>query len=311
MTVQTKKRKHETAEDLRDGLKQSIVNRRAMERKFGFIPHSVLRLHRGTLSRSMFIYQHDVPARNMAKLPRNKVKNERLKEAGYMHKASASNRQAGRGTLAATIMPAEIVEFFIKYYAKPGDTYLDPFMGQGVQMQVAKRFGVNYIGYDISEEFFAYIEEVKEKIDDGSTVIEIYCADSMYPAKVTDNIGDFCFTSPPYWDIEFYGDEEEQLGKIPTYDDFLMSMESLAHSWLPKFKKGAKVVINVNDFRKDGKFYPYHADTITLFESAGYKFVDLWIIEGLVGGMPKAFAVDFNLKRIAPRVHEYALVFDV
>ncbi|MHC4748350.1 MAG: DNA methyltransferase [Planctomycetota bacterium] len=308
--TRTKVHKHETAEDLRAGIKQSLVNKRAMVERFGFVPHSILRLHRGALSRSMFIYQHDVPTRNMMHLPRNKAKIERLKEAGYMPRASASNRQAGRGSLGTTIMAAELVEFFVKYYAKPGDMYLDPFMGQGIRMQVAHKMGLNYIGYDISQEFFAYVSEVKEKLSDEPK-IEVYLADSAYPAKVADAVGDFCFTSPPYWDIEYYGDEPEQLGLCKTYASFLDSMQSIAEAWRPKFKEGAFVVVNVNDFRKKGVFYPYHADTINLFQKAGYEFVDLWVIEGLVGGIPKGFAVDFNLKRIAPKIHEFSLVFRV
>ena len=308
MTTKTKVHKHETPEDLRDSLKQSVVNRRSMEKKFGMIPMSILRLTRGALSRSMFIYQHDVPSRNMAKAPRNKAKIARLEKAGYSMKGSPSNRQAGRGSKGTTIMAAELVEFFIKYYAQPGDTYLDPFVGQGVRMQVAHLMGLNYIGYDISKEFFAYVDEVRQKLD-GRPEIQIYLADSSTPDKVPDNTGNFCFTSPPYWDIEYYGDEPEQLGLQTTYDDFLRSMLAIAKAWLPKFKQGSYVVINVNDFRKKGKFYPYHADTIVLFQEAGYELVDTWIIDGLVGGISRAFNVDFNLKRIAPKIHEFSLVF--
>jgi len=308
MTARPKK--HETKEELRDSIAQSLVNRKAMEAKFGMIPMSILRLTRGSLSRRMHIYQHDVPSRNMAKEPRNKEKIERLKEAGYLSGQSPSNRQAGRGSKGTTIMAAELVEFFIKYYAKPDDTYLDMFFGQGIRMQVAHMMGLNYIGYDISREFYSYVKEVKERLD-GRTQIQIYLADSANPDQVPDASGDFCFTSPPYWDIEYYGDEPEQLGLQHTYDDFLRAMSRIARAWLPKFKIGAYVVINVNDFRKDGKLYPYHADTITLFQDAGYEFVDLWVIEGLVGGLPKAFGVDFNLKRIAPKIHEYGLVFRV
>jgi DNA modification methylase len=235
----------------------------------------------------------------------------RLKEAGYTQKGSASNRQAGRGSLGTTIMAAELVEFFVKYYAKPNDTYLDMFFGQGVRMQVAHKMGLNYVGYDISQEFYAYVKEVKEKIDDGQTKIEVYLADSATPTQIEDNSGDFCFTSPPYWDIEYYGDEQQQLGKKQTYEEFIEAMKVIASAWLKKFKSNAYVVINVNDFRKKGKFYPYHSDTIRLFQQAGYNLVDMWIIEGLVGGIPKGFAVDFNLKRIAPKVHEFALVFQV
>jgi hypothetical protein len=206
-------------------------------------------------------------------------------------------------------MPAELVAFFVRYYARPGDVYLDPFMGQGVQMQVAKRLGLHYHGYDLSAGFFRYIEAVRAKIDDGSTTLSITLGDSRHPDAIPDGIGDFSFHSPPYWDIEFYGEESGQLGYKQTYEDFLAGMEAVARAWLPKFKSGAWHVVNVNDFRKGGRFYPYHADTITLFRRAGWELADTWIIDGLVGGLPKAFAVDFNMKRIAPKVHEYALVF--
>lgn len=205
-------------------------------------------------------------------------------------------------------MPAELVEFFVKYYASPGDVYLDPFMGQGVQMQVAHLLGLHYWGYDLSSEFFAYIDSVREKIEDNTTALQIFCGDSRNPEHIPDEIGDFSFHSPPYWNIEYYGDEPEQLGK-GTYEDFLQGMEDVARAWLPKFKSGAYHVVNVNDFRMGGTFYPYHADTLALFKRAGWELADLWIIEGLVGGLSKAFAVDFNLKRIAPKLHEYALVF--
>lgn len=86
-------------------------------------------------------------------------------------------------------------------------------------------------------------------------------------------------------------------------------MEDVARAWLPKFKSGAWHVVNVNDFRREHKFYPYHADTIQLFTRAGWVLHDSWIVWGLVGGLPRAFAVDFNMKRIAPKIHEYVLVF--
>jgi DNA modification methylase len=295
--------------DLSESLKQSAVNRAAMLKKFGFIPVSILKLGRGSLSKQMFQYAGD--ANVAANMKNNSAeKQKRLLEAGYVHGAqSPSTRGAGRGKPGLSIMPAELVEFFVKYYAHPGDVYLDPFMGQGVQMQVAKALGLHYYGYDLSAEFFTYIEAVKSKIDDAETTIQITLGDSKRPDQIPDDIGDFSFHSPPYWDIEFYGNEAEQLGHNHTYAEFLQGMQDVAAAWLPKFKQGAWHIVNVNDFRKDGKYYAYHADTIALFQRAGWQLCDTWIIDGLVGGLAKAFGVDFNMKRIAPKVHEYALVF--
>lgn len=86
-------------------------------------------------------------------------------------------------------------------------------------------------------------------------------------------------------------------------------MEAVARAWRPKFKPGAYVVVNINDFRRDRKFYPYQAHTVALFERAGWTMHDSWIVDGLVGGMSKVFAVNRAKSRVAPKVHEYCLVF--
>jgi len=293
---------------LRDRIVESGRKKRDMIKKFGFVPASILKLSRGALSRSMFSMQHETPARNSETQQGYRDKLERLKDAGYT-KAAPSNRKAGRGTLGLSIMPAEIVEFFAKYYGSERCVYLDPFMGHGIRMQVAKHLGFDYYGYDMSAEFFKYIESVKKKIDDTKTVMQITHGDSRSPDEVPDNIGDFSFYSPPYWDIEYYGDEEGQLGIDTTYEEFLDGMRDVARAWLSKFKCDAFHCVNVNDFRKDKKFYPYHADLIKKYQEAGWQLHDTWIVDGLVGGTPRAFAVSFNEMQIAPKVHEYVLVF--
>jgi len=295
--------------DLRESLKQSAANRAAMERKFGMVPMSILKIHRGELSQSIFSYQQEKPERHAGHAGRSAQKQSKLKKILGRPVGDASCKLNGRTSTAVSLMPPELVAFFVRYYSRPSEVYLDPFMGQGIRMQVAKKLGLHYYGYDLSSEFFAYIDAVRSKIDDGKTTIQITCGDSKSPDQIPDGIGDFSFHSPPYWDIEFYGTEEEQLGYQKTYSEFIEGMEQVARAWLPKFKKGAWHVVNVNDFRKDGRFYPYHADTIGLFQRAGWMLCDTWIIDGLVGGLSRAFAVDFNLKRIAPKVHEYCLVF--
>ena len=307
--------------EFKKSLENSAVKRKAMEKRFGFIPKSIIRLGRGALSRGMFVLQQERRERGsvgtgmgVAKTEREQAIQSYMKENKILGRslekwAPRKEGQKGGNRMNASTMPAELVAFFIKYYAKPGDVYVDPFMGQGVQMQVAHHYRLHYYGYDISEEFFRYIAETKEKIDNGQTKLEITLGDSRFPDNVPDGIADFSFHSPPYWDIEYYGEEEEQLGTGHSYEEFLEGMEQVAKAWLPKFKPGAYHVVNVNDFRRQGVFYPYHADTIHLFMRAGWIYHDMWIVDGLVGGLPKAFAVDFNLKRVAPKTHEYCLVF--
>jgi hypothetical protein len=291
---------------LKEALQESAASRSAIERRFGFMPLSVLKLGRSGLSRNMFHYCKE-RGRNTGQ----GVERARVREEG----APSTIRLGGAGSSmqsdkeSFSVMPAELVEFFVKYYSEPNSTYLDPFMGQGIQMQAAKKLGLHYWGVDCCEKFFRYIEAVKRKIDDGRTGLNVFLGDSRFPTQIPDGIGDFSFHSPPYWDIEHYDDDPAQLGIGKTYEEFLSGMQAVAEAWLPKFKPGAWHVVNVNDFRRNGIFYPYHCDLIDAFVRAGWQTHDVWIVEGLVSGLPKVFAADFHKKHIAPKVHEYALVF--
>jgi hypothetical protein len=46
-----------------------------------------------------------------------------------------------------------------------------------------------------------------------------------------------------------------------------------------------------------------------VFEASGWVLHDLWILDQIVAGSNRIFAVSTCNKKRAPRVHEYALVF--
>jgi hypothetical protein len=104
--------------DLKASLKQSVVNRTAMVKKFGVVPLSILRISRGSLSRRIFEYQKERPLRHHDnESSRSKLKD--LYEAGYAGLKtgkssgdSVSQVKCGRGSGGISIMPAELVAFF-------------------------------------------------------------------------------------------------------------------------------------------------------------------------------------------------------
>lgn len=266
-------------------------DRAALIRRFGFVPYSVLRIPKGELHAQL----HHM-ARERGDLNRRRD--------------PAATGQLGVNMYdRLSVMAAGWVDFFVRYYTVPGQTYLDPFSAQGVQAQVAALRGLNYYGSDLCEPFVTYTQRVLERIEAHPALhIEVRHADSTDPAWIPDGIGDFCFTSPPYWDIEHYSDDPRQIGDLP-YSEFLDGMEQIARAWHPKFKPGAHIVVNVADIRREQQLIAYHADTIALFQRAGYTLTDLAIIEEQTARLTKVFAVMHNMHRRLPKVHEYALVF--
>lgn len=160
-------------------LAASDERRELIKKRFGFVPSSVLReIHRGELSRRIFHYGREQGI--------NKTIGERAEKKGGVYLHPRLSGQGDRSTRERnpehfSIMPPELVDFFVRFYAAPGQTYLDPFAGQGVRMQVAKIRGLHYRATDISVEFTSFIDAVKAKIDDGKTVIEVARADARPP----------------------------------------------------------------------------------------------------------------------------------
>jgi len=286
------------------GTKKTRARKKKVSSDFGGTPMSVLHINRGNLSKSIYSYQ----AENAMALQKS-VMRERAKKGGQLLNLETAFQYscANRGS-SFSIMPPELVMFYLNFYASKGQNYIDPFAGQAVRMQTAKIFGANYYGFDVCKNFIDFGNAVREKIDDGTTVIKLFFQSSESMC-LDDNFGDFCFTSPPYWDCEHYDDHPDQAGVGKTYDEFLQNMSRIYTELYRVMKKDSIVVINVGDFRKDKRFYFYSVDTVNLLQEAGFIPRDMWVIEGLIVGFSRIFAVRTVVEtKIAPRNHEYAIV---
>ena len=58
-----------------------------------------------------------------------------------------------------TIKPLDIIENLVINSSNPGDLVLDPFIGSGTTAVAAKRLGRDYVGFEISERYFAIAQD--------------------------------------------------------------------------------------------------------------------------------------------------------
>jgi adenine-specific DNA-methyltransferase len=61
--------------------------------------------------------------------------------------------------LHPTQKPISLMAKIIRCYTKEGDIVLDPFCGSGTTLMAAKQMGRNYIGIEVSEEFYKVASE--------------------------------------------------------------------------------------------------------------------------------------------------------
>lgn len=243
-------------------------------------------------------------------------KNQRKMYAGdYTPGMEKSGLKLQGRTNTLSAFPQNIGRIITKIYCPENGIIYDAFAGHNSRMELCYKAGMNYIGYDICHEYMIENRKMRKILlkrnrdsllptDNWINLVE----ESSAKVDLPDDYADFSITSPPYWDIEYYGPEERQLGKSKTYEDFINNLYPHVAENYRVLKQGAFCCWFINDFRKNGVFYPYHIDLYGLFIKAGFTPFNTYIVD-LGNPVNAAFVQDIINNKILPKKHEYILVF--
>jgi DNA modification methylase len=209
-----------------------------------------------------------------------------------------------------------LAERVYRYWSNEDDEVLDPFAGRTTRGLVARVMGRHYEGYEVAPLTF---EETKQNL----TGIEkcwqpsmfnqqlgkwqLWMSDGTILANTLDKSKDFIFTCPPYWKLEQYEQALDQLSQINDYSAFIECIKRCALNCYRVLKSGRFCVWVVNDFRLDGRFYPFHSDVIWAFRPSGLILHDI-IINRLNSPVVMGAAQARRLKQTL-KIHEYLLVW--
>ncbi len=282
-----------------ESLKFSRQKRREILNVFdGEIPTSIIKAKRGR--------QRSAPARGSYGKSEWHIQKGLDKSGPIPRIFGISGKGTARGALSQ--FPQNVGRMVLRLYSKPGDLVVDPFAGHNSRMELTVSEGRNYHGYDVSKRFMEFNRELADHLrEEFKMEIRLYEQDSRLMSETEDSVGDFTLTSPPYWDIEFYGDEDEQLGKARSYRDFIKELGEVALQNYRVLKEDAFCVWFINDFRKNGVFYSFHSDVIRILVEAGFKLWDLLVVDL---GVPirAAFATQVVEQKILPKRHEFGVI---
>lgn len=212
--------------------------------------------------------------------------------------------------------PQDICQFLIKFYSKELDTVFDPFTGHNSRMESCYRVNRHYIGFDICHQFMEWNRQVKSKIEEENSKsmtplqasITLHEHDSRDILRYVDrNIADFCITSPPFYDVEYYSDDAGQFGNAKTYKDFMYSLGDVVASCYEVLKPGAFIAWEVNDFRRNGTFHVYHSDLVEKYKAVGFLLHDVIIVD-YGSSFLASFLSDVEHNKIMPKQHSYIIV---
>lgn len=189
----------------------------------------------------------------------------------------------------------------IRFFTKKGHTVLDPFVGVGSTLKACAIDERHGIGIELNPEFAELSRqrlatEVRDMFStvDGQRILEGDARDHL--PNLPDESVDFVVTSPPYWSIlkkvdhkvrqertgkglaKDYGEDERDLAKIESYDDFLRELTAIFGQCARALKRGRYMAIIVSDFRDKSKYIMFHADLARALEAYGMEMRGLKVL---------------------------------
>ena len=167
--------------------------------------------------------------------------------------------------------PESMIEGFVRFFTKKGALVFDPFLGTGstlVACHNSERLGV---GIELQEKYSEIAQTRLEK-PNSQLVIQgdTNDIDKFWKRYSLPEI-DLVITSPPYGPMlkkkglaakerenkgldTKYSDEEQDLGNVNDYDDFLEKLEGIFIKIKEKVKVGGYLVVILQNYREGPEF---------------------------------------------------------
>jgi hypothetical protein len=173
--------------------------------------------------------------------------------------------------LECTEFKASNAAAFISFF-KPS-SILDFSAGRGARLMAAISKGVHYTGVDPDPRAVQCCRDLIQFYGSEET-----CTMIQAPFQRVDDLGyyDMVLTSPPYFTLEIYSDDDDQSTKeFPTLDGWLRGFlyPSLKKAW-SVLKSGGHMVLNINDFHRTTnpryKFTKLAVDYVSSLSGAVY-----------------------------------------
>ena len=162
------------------------------------------------------------------------------------------------------------VKMLVDYYMKEGEKFLDFSCGFGGRMlgTLSSTKNLHYYGFEPNTDTFNNLLKLNDYIQlalNESNRVHIYNqgSEENLPEELIESM-DFCMSSPPYFNLEKYSDEESQCYiKYPNLEE-----------WVDNYVN--KTIQNIYKSLKPNKYYAVNINDFKIGNNE-VKFVEKWI----------------------------------
>ncbi len=204
-----------------------------------------------------------------------------------------------------------ICEIAYRWYCPTNGHIFDPFAGGSVRGIVAAHLGMNYVGVELRPEQVAANIEQSNKLGAGAGSCQWINGDSRTVDLTNFNTPfNLMFSCPPYFDLEQYSDDENDLSNIPTYAQFLVAYNEIIARSVNKLADNSFAVWIVSEIRdENGNYRNFVGDTIAAFETAGMRYYNECVYLQQSGSWAMRIGRMFGASRKIARIHQNILIF--
>lgn len=202
--------------------------------------------------------------------------------------------------------PETLVQEFVEFFTKQGQTVLDPMVGTGSTLIACLRAGRNSIGIELNPKYaeiaMQWVEEELgqpgEQEVPWARVIE---GDASQLAELDLPTIDYVITSPPYWNMlhargaesqrsrrdddqldVVYSDSQADLGNIDDYGEFVSKLVEIYAGLKRVLRPKAYITIIVKNVKKGGRIYPLAWDLArALSQHFTLKDEKIWVQDNI------------------------------
>lgn len=235
------------------------------------------------------------------------IKSEIGRDSKCYHIQEWANQKAKSMPNDISIFDPVLCEICYKWFNVERGNILDPFAGGSVRGIVATKLGYDYIGIDLRE------EQVKANYENACELQcnpKWFCDDAINLNNyVSKESADMIFTCPPYFDLEKYSDNPNDLSNM-DYKGFADAYEVIIQNCVWALKNNRFAVFVVGDVRdKDGFMVSLRDLTIKCFEKCGVRLYNDMILSTSLASASLRAEKPFTINRKITKVHQYILVF--
>tara|TARA_Y100000768_G_scaffold80227_1_gene57074 strand:- start:18793 stop:19725 length:933 start_codon:yes stop_codon:yes gene_type:complete len=217
-------------------------------------------------------------------------------------------KKYGRKPMSGTsIFDPVLCEIMYSWFVKEGGSILDPFAGGSVRGIVANYLGYNYTGVELRQ------EQVDANMQQGIDILNLespewICGDSNQVLDKMDRQFDFVFSCPPYYDLEVYCDDPNDLSNM-SYNEFNEVYESIIYKSCKLLRNNSFACFVVGNCRdKNGYLMDLVGNTIRAFEKSGLRFYNDIVLKNAYGTAMLRASNTMTYKKVV-KVHQNVLVF--